>query len=76
MCGVGRSLGVGIGLGVIEGVGLGIGVPLGEGVTVGLGVGVGPDWAQYLPPVDVTLAKKEEVVPPQMIISPLVQTAV
>ena len=50
------------------GVGLGLGVEL--GVTVGLGVGVGPDCAQYLPP----LLKLK--LPPQMIISLPVQTAV
>jgi hypothetical protein len=60
--GVGRGCGVGRDLGV--GVGL--------GVAVGVGVGIGPDCAQYLPPV----LKLVSLIPPQTIISLLVQTAV
>jgi hypothetical protein len=61
--GVGRGCGVGRDLGV--GVGL--------GVAVGVGVGIGPDCAQYLPPV---LKLVVSLIPPQTIISLLVQTAV
>ena len=66
---MGRGLGVSAGLGVGEGLGVEVGVAVGVdnggvvavavtvavGVAVGVGVGVGLDWAQYLPPVFVTV---------------------
>lgn len=72
---VGRGLGVGMGLGVELGVAVGLGVTVGLAVAVGLGVGVGvgtgPDCAQYRPPV-----LPKPLIPPQIIISLPVQTAV
>ena len=67
---MGRCHGVGLGLGC--GVGLtGVAVAVAVGVVVAVGVGLGaPDCAQYLPPV------VEVKLPPQMIISLPVQTAV
>ncbi len=64
--GVGRPAEVGLGLGV------GAHLPV-HGVGVGVGVGVGGGCAQYLPPVFKSLLLSD---PPQMIISPPVQTAV
>ena len=66
--GVGRVLGVGVILGVAVAVAAGVAVAVG----VGVGVGVGPDCVQYLAPV----FKGPPLYPPQIIISPPVQTAV
>jgi hypothetical protein len=62
-------------VGVIVGVGLGLGVGVAEAVAVAVGVGIGPDCVQYLPPVSVTIFDVSTI-PPQTIISPLLQTAV
>jgi len=78
LLGVGAILGVGVALGVGDAVGVAVGVDvavgLGVAVAVGVAVGVGPDCAQYLPPVFVSL--KVESTPPQTIISLPVHTAV
>ena len=55
--------------------GVGVGVGLGVGDTVGVGVGGGPDCAQYLAPVFVSVTLEENA-PPQIIISVPVHTAV
>jgi hypothetical protein len=72
--GVGRALGVGVTRGVVLGVAVAVGVPVGVvlGVAVGVGVGEAPPGAQYLPPV----FKWPAPLPPQMIISSPVHTAV
>ena len=74
--GVGVGVGVGdaVGVGVEVGVGVAVGVGDAVGVKVGVGLGGGPDCAQYLPPVLVTMSV--EIVPPQTIISLPVHTAV
>ena len=77
--GVGRDLaggvllGVGVGLGVAVGVSVGVGLGGRVAVAVAVGVGVGGvNCAQYLPPVLVV----KGAIPPQMIISVPVHTAV
>src|SRR6478752_1050366 len=66
-CGVGRDARVGRGQRV------GSHLPV-HGVGVGVGVGVGPDCAQYRPPVLASMLLPTN--PPQMIMSPPLQTAV
>jgi hypothetical protein len=73
--GVVVTVGVGVMVGVVVGVAVVVGVGVELAVAVGVGLGGGPDWAQYLPPVFVTLMLLSTL-PPQTIISLPLQTAV